>query len=217
MHAVLYVVFMLGSCAFFSMVSRKTKIYYVHYSIIRYLFIFIFRHGLMFLVHLPRMSPNNWKNKEWSWEDSEIHQWSMNSTGKNGPKLVAIDHLNILLIENLFYFLDTSQLPPGLVVCVSEHSPLWPMLLVLSVQELVSYFYIFTDHFFFTRLSTIIFRYPFGCHHHLSVLWNFRQGTTRIRWHGWHAVLNSDWLTDISRFLRNGANSSSSRLRLDKL
>ena len=66
---------------------------------------------------------------------------------KNGPKLVANDHLNILLIENLFYFLDTSQLPPGLVVCVSEHSPLWPMLLVLSVQELVSYFYIFMDRF----------------------------------------------------------------------
>ena len=71
----------------------------------------------------------------------------MNSTGKYGPKLVANDHLNILLIENLFYFLDTSQLPPGLVVCVSEHSPLWPMLLVLSVQELVSYFYIFMDRF----------------------------------------------------------------------
>ena len=130
-------------------------------------------------------------------------------TGRKWPPQYTLD-------RKFIWFLDTSQLPPGLVVCVSEHSPLWPMLLVLSVQELVSYFYIFME-LFLTRLWTIIFRYPFGCHHHLSVLWNFRQGTTRIRWHGWHAVLNSDWLTDISRFLRNGANSSSSRLRLDKL
>ena len=124
--------------------------------------------------------------------------------------------LQTLTTQNKKYLLDTSQLLPGSVVCVSEPFPLWPMLLVLSVQELVSYFYIFIGPLV-TRMSTIIFRYPFGCHHHLSVLWNFRQGTTRIRWHGWHAVLNSDWLTDISRFLRNGANSSSSRLRLDKL
>lgn len=214
MHAVLYVVFMLGSCAFFSMVSPKKQ--NILFSLLDKIFIFTFRHGLMFPDHLPRMSPNNWKNKEWSWEDSEILQWSMNSTGKNPSWPQMTTTSNSLAIENKIIFLDTSQLLPGSVVCVSEPFPLWPMLLVLSVQELVSYFYIFMGPLL-TRISIIIFRYPFGCHHHLSVLWNFRQGTTRIRWHGWHAVLNSDWLTDISRFLRNGANSSSSRLRLDKL
>merc|ERR1711923_644181 len=58
MHAVLYVVFMLGSCAFFSMVSPKKTKYIITNNLLDKIFIFTFRHGLMFPVHLPRMSPN---------------------------------------------------------------------------------------------------------------------------------------------------------------
>ena len=214
MHAVLYVVFMLGSCAFFSMVSRQKR--NILFSLFDKIFIFTFRHGLMFLVHLPRMSPNNWKNKEWSWEDSEIHQWSMNSTGKKWsktgrkwPPQYTLDRKFILFLR----YIPTAAWFGGM--CIGALSVMADALGAIGsgTGKLFLHFY----GSLLTGLWMIIFRYPFGCHHHLSVLWNLRQGTTRIRWHGWHAVLNSDWLTDISRFLRNGANSSSSRLRLDKL